>query len=81
MIIDISEASQTRISHERHRAAHHHPQHIPGRRKRTPERHQPFTHAFYRRYDRYNILHPLHTRLERRGRLLVDLLQTIFFLV
>src|SRR5467141_234451 len=81
MVVDVSEASETRVGDEWHRPAHHHPKHIPCWSEGASEDHQPFSHSFYRRYDSYNILHPLHARLERRGRLLVDILQTIFFFV
>src|SRR6266568_7119703 len=81
MVVDVSEASETRVSNERHRPTHHHPKHIPRWSEGASEDHQPLSHSFYRRYDRYNILHSLHPCLECRGRLLVDLLQTIFFFV
>src|SRR5216683_3919208 len=81
MVVDVSEASETRVSDEWHRAPHHHPKHIPRWSEGASEDHQPFSHSFYRRYDRYNILHSLYPCLECRGRLLVDVLQTIFFFV
>src|SRR5439155_11910923 len=78
VIVDVSETSEIRVHDKRYRATHHHSQHIPCRRKRPAGRHQPFTYPFYRRYDRDNILHPLHACLECGGGFLVDLLKPVY---
>src|SRR6266568_3249775 len=81
MVVDVSEASETRVSNEWHGASHYHPQHIPCRREGTPERHQPFTYTLDRGDYRDDILHPLHTRLERCSGLLIDLLKPVLHLI
>src|SRR2546425_1030037 len=81
MVIDVSEASETSIRDERDRATHHHPKHIPRRRERVPELHQPFSHCFNRGYDRDDILHSLHPCLEGRSCLFVELFKPFLHFV
>ena len=81
MVVHVSEASETSIRDERDRATHHHSKHIPRRRERVPERHQPLSHSFNRSNDGDDVLHSLHPCLEGRSCLFVDFLKPFLHFV
>src|SRR5438445_11796375 len=76
MVVDISEASQTRVGYEWHCAAHHHSNHVPCWRKRPSKNHQFSPHSSDCGYDSDYVLHSPDSCPEGCNRLLVKVLKS-----
>src|SRR5438445_6561241 len=81
MVVDISEASEIRVSNERYCATHHHSEHVSCRSKRSSKIHQFSSNPTNRGYDRNYVLHSPHSCLESRNCLLVKVLKSLLHLI
>src|SRR2546425_8391466 len=81
MVVDISEASQIRISYEWHCATHYHSEHVSCRGKRSSKIHQFSSYPTNRGYDGDYVLHSPDSCLEGRNCLFVKILKSFLHLV